>query len=191
MAARGDSTAQTGETQALSNSTTSSGNAAQTFGQLSPQLAGDIAHPAGYNPADLAKMNTEAQQTAGGADASAVGAGGLEAARTRNAGGADAAIASGTTGAAQGLSQAALRVSGRNADVKNQQREQALGEEGGIYGTSLGGANSSLDAAAGLSNANTNASNASWNWAKYLADPLLSAAGSAGGGYLQGLAKKP
>jgi len=180
--ARGDTTAQAGEKQALSNSTTSSGNAAQTFAQLSPQLAGDIAHPAGYSPTDLAKMQTEAQQTAGGANAGAEGEAALRTARTRNAGGADAALGQSATGASQGLSQAALRISGQNADVKQRQRAQALGEEGGLYGTSLGGATSSLDAAAGLSNANTNASNASWNWAKYILDPAMQAAGSAAGG---------
>src|ERR1700761_9407918 len=168
MAGRGDSVAQQGETQALSNSSTSSGNAAQTFAQLSPQLAGDIAHPEGYSPTDLAAMNTAAQQSAGGSEAAAVGQGALRSARTRNAGSADAAIGSGATGAGQGLSQAALRIAGNNANLKNQQREQALGEEAGIYGTSLGGANSSLNAAAGLSDANTNAANASWNWAKFL-----------------------
>ncbi len=176
MAARGDSTARAGETQALSNSQTSSGNAAQTFSQLAPAISGDITHPSGYAPADLAKMNTEAQQTAGGTQAAAVGQGGLQTARTRNKGGTDAAIGQAATSAGQGLSQAALRISGKNADVKQDQRSRALSEAGGLYGTSLGGANSSLNAVAGLSDADTNAKNASWNFMRYVGTPLLSAA---------------
>ncbi len=183
---RGDSKAQAGETQALANSNTLTGRGSQIFGTLAPQLEGDIAHPAGYNPTQLANMNTAAQQSAGGSQAGAVGQGGLLASRTNNAGGSTGAIAESSRRASQGLSGAALAISGKQADLQQQQRQRALAEEAGLYGENTGGATADLNAEANLSGANTNAANASWNWARYLADPLLQAGGSAAGGYLAG-----
>ncbi len=175
--ARGDQTAQAGEKQALTNSSDLSGKASQVYSSLAPTLAGDVAHAPGYNPSELANMNTAAQQSMGGAVAGATGQGGLLAARTNNAGAAAPAIADAARTGGQGLSKAALAISGENADLKQHQRSDALKGLQGLYGTNVGGATGSLDASA---------SNASWNWAKYILDPALGAAGSAAGGALAG-----
>jgi hypothetical protein len=180
--ARGDTTAQSGETAALGNSNTLNTNAQGVYGSLAPTLAAEVAHPAGYSPSDEAALNTAAQQSAGGSQAAAVGQGGLLAARTRNAGAPAAAIASSARSAGQGLSQAALKIAGQNADLKNRQQQEGIAGEEGLYGTGVSGGNQALGELANNANANTNASNASWNWAKYILDPAMQAAGSAAAG---------
>ncbi len=180
---RGDKQAQGASGQANSNANAEFGNAQSLYSTLTPQLEAQAANPSGYGPTDLAAMDTEAQQTAGGSEAGAVGQGALLAARTRNAGAAGKAISDSTRAAGEELSKGRLGVSVGNAKLKNQQREQALGELGGLTENQYGAANNSLGEVANNVNANTNASNASWNWAKYLLDPALEAGGKAGAAY--------
>jgi hypothetical protein len=73
-------------------STTAAANAGNLFGSLAPQLTAEATNPQGYGAPTLAKIDTANKQTAGGTQAGAVGQGALLAARTRNAGTADAAI---------------------------------------------------------------------------------------------------
>jgi hypothetical protein len=180
--ARGSSTAQTASTDALANSGTYAGNASNVFGDIAPMLESQAAHPQGMAPTDLAAANTSAQQSAGGTQAGAVGQGALLAARTRNAGGADAAIDSSARRAGQQLSTAGLQTILKNASLKQQQQQNAEGELGNLYGTSVAGGNGALNATAANVNANTSAENASWDWATDILDPTLKAAGSAAAG---------
>lgn len=174
---RGNDTAQDASKQGLSNATTFGSNAQGLYSVLAPALMGDIAHPPGISPDTLAKMNTAAQQSAGGSQAAAVGQGRLLAGRTRNPGSADAAIASAARSTGESLSDAALKTELANEQVKEHQRSQALGEAGGVYGTGVSGSNAGLGEVANNVNANTNAEDSSWSWARYLLDPALSAAG--------------
>lgn len=124
------------------------GNAGQLYGSLAPQLEAEAAHPVGYTQPQLAAMNTSAQQSAGGANAGAVGQGALLAARTKNAGTADAAIAQSGRQASQQLGKSALDISGKNADLQQTQQQEGLRGEQGLYGTELGASQNAL----GLSN---------------------------------------
>lgn len=175
--ARGSSTAQTASTDALADSSTYAGNAENVFGDLAPMLESQAAHPQGMAPTDLAAANTSAQQSAGGTQAAAVGQGALRAARTRNAGGADAAVGASARSAGQQLSNAGLSTVLKNASLKQNEQSQAEGELGNLYSTSVTGGNAALGATAANVNANTGASNASWDWATDLLDPALKAAG--------------
>ena len=123
-------------------------------------------------------MDTAAAQTAGGTEAGAVGAGNLAAARTRNAGGFGSAISDASRGAGETLSRGLLGVKLANANLKQQQRGQALSGLEGLYGTNVGASNQALGNVAGLVNSNTNAENASWDWTK----PLDALGGLAGSG---------
>lgn len=171
--ARGSSQATTGANTAQNISDVAGANAGSVYGELAPELTSEAAHPAGYDPATLAAMNTAAQQSAGGSEAAAVGQGALRAARTRNAGGGSAAIASGTRGAADALSKRALDVQTQNADLKNRQQQEGLTGLENLNATELGGAINSLQSIAPDVNANTNAQNASYNWFSKLAQPLF------------------
>jgi hypothetical protein len=167
-----------------SNANAFMGNANSLYGDLAPTLESEVAHPAGYAPTDLSAMETGAQQSAGGSQAGAVGQGGLYAARTGNKGGAAAAIADASRGAGQQLSKNLLGIRSANANLKNEQQQAGISGLTNLTGLETGASNTALGNVANLSNANTNAANASWDWAKDILDPTLQAGGTAAGGYL-------
>ena len=170
--ARGSRQAEAGMTTAQDNANTYGANAGSLFSTLSPDLQAQAANPQGYNPADVAKMTTAAAQTAGGSNAGAVGSAGLRAARTRNAGGGDAAIAESARDAGETLSKGVLGVQINNAQLKQRQQQEALGEMGGLYGTNVQGGNQALGEIAPLQRADTGEENASYNWATQLMEPM-------------------
>ena len=177
--ARGDQQAQTAESTANTSANTFGGNANSLYSSVAPQLMQDAAHPTGFTPEQEANMTTAAEQGAGGGQAAAVGQGALLGARTKNAGAAANAISEASRGAQRTLGQNTLGIKLASADLANQKRSQALSELGGLYGTSAGASNNALGEVASNSNANSNAANASWDWAKYTLDPALEAAGNA------------
>jgi hypothetical protein len=126
-------------------------------------------------------MRTASEESAGGANAGAVGQGALMAQRTRNAGTPDAAIQESAREAGRNVSRGALGTELEDAALK--QRKQAAAKQmmEGLTGITTGGANQALGASAAETNANTEAENASWNWAKYLLDPALQGAGQGAG----------
>lgn len=180
--ARGSDQARGAATSAQGISNTAGSNAQGLYSTLAPELINEATHPAGFAPTNLAGMNTAAEETAGGTQAAAVGQGALQAARTRNAGGSDAAIADASRSAGQQLSRGVLATQMANAKLKEGQREGGIHGLEGLYGTNLGSSVGALGQVAGNINADTNASNASWNWAKYILDPAMQAAGGAAAG---------
>ena len=182
---RGDQTASTAETTSAGNAGQFMGNASSLYGDLAPTLEGEIAHPAGYAPSDLSAMETGAEQSAGGSQAGAVGQGGLYAARTGNKGAAAAAIADASRGAGQQLSKNLLGIRSANANLKNEQQQAGISGLTNLTGLETGASNNALANIAPLSQANTAAQNASWDWSKDLLAPILDAGSkaAAGGGY--------
>jgi hypothetical protein len=174
-----------GSTQATGAATAAQGISNQTadrsaglYGTLAPQLQTEAAHPQGFAPTDLAAMNTAGQQSAGGGQASAVGAGALKAARTGNAGAADAAIGEAARTQGQTLSKAALGTQMANAELKQKQQQAGLSGLESLYGTNTGASVGALGQVAGNVNADVNAKDASWNWTK-LIDPITKASQAA------------
>ena len=84
--------------------------------------------------------------------------------------------------AGQQLSNASLQTVLKNAALKQQQQESAQRGLEGLYGESANAGNAALSATAANVNANTQAENASWDWAKDILDPAMQAAGQAAGG---------
>lgn len=177
--ARGDSQARQAETSGVNYSQNLQGQQNALYSTLSPTLQQDIAHPVGLNPYEKAQANTAAQESAGGSQAAAVGQGALQAQRTRNAGTADAAIGEGARSAGRNLSRAALSTELQDSAMKQQKQQQAKAELAGLYGVATPGGSQALSTVAQNSQANTAANNASWNWARYILDPALQAAGGA------------
>jgi hypothetical protein len=91
--------------------------------------------------------------------------------RTRNAGTADAAIQGSAQAGGRTLANAALGTEMADEALKQRKQAAAKGEMGNLYGIQTGGANNALGETAANVNANTNAAEQSWNWAKYLVDP--------------------
>jgi hypothetical protein len=174
--ARGSDQATTAGTSAQNMSNQFGANAGSLYSSLAPELESEAAHPAGFGPSEMAHMDTAAQQSAGGSNAGAVGQGALLASRTRNAGTADAAVQQSARDSGKTLSKATLGVQNQDAMLKQSQRRAALGGLQGLYGTEAGSSLGALGIVPQAVNANTNASNASWNWAKYLLDPAMGGA---------------
>lgn len=175
---RGSDVAQGAAGDARNISSTASTNAGSLYSTLAPGLMSEAANPAGFAPTDLASMNTDVQQSAGGTQAAAVGQGALQTARTRNAGGTDAAIGFASRGAGETASKGALSTQIANAKMKEGQRRAAVSGLEGLYNTNMGTSVGGLNAVAGNVNADTNAENASWDWTKGMdsVTGLLSAA---------------
>ncbi len=163
--ARGSQTAQNAANAGL-------GLEAQGASTLMPELQNETINPQGFSPIDQAKMTTAAEQSAGGSQAAATGKGALLAGRTKNPGAGAAAIGESARAAGENLSNETLKGQLANANLKAKQEEQG---QQGLEGLTLGG----LNAVAPNVNANTGAVNASYDWAKDIMDPILSAAGGA------------
>lgn len=127
-------------------------NSSDLYKKLFPMLMQEATSPTGYDPTDLAAMNTAAQQSQGGATAAAVGDLGLQAARSGNAGGAAAAEDEAVRSGQRNLSQTALGIKGANADLKEKQKQLGIQGLGGLYGQNTGDMLSAL----GLQNQSTN-----------------------------------
>lgn len=178
---RGSDQATSAATSAQNLSNTYSGNANSLFSAMTPMLMSEAVAPAGMSPTDMAATDTAGQQSAGGSQSAAVGAGALRAARTRNAGAPDAAIGQSTRTAGQQLSTAAVGTRLKNAALKQHQQSEGTSGLENLFAENLSGGNQALGQVAGDVNANTNAENASWDWAKDLFDPMMQAAASAYG----------
>lgn len=179
--ARGNDTASSAATTAQDQAKTSYGNANALFGPLSANLLSEAAHPAGIDPATMSRMDTASMEAAGGANGSAAAAGALRAARTRNAGAADAAIGSAARTSGETASRGILANRVKSAELAQQNRRSALTGLEGLFGQNLTGGNQASSAVASNVNANTEAENASWDWAKDLFVPLAQAGASAAG----------
>jgi hypothetical protein len=184
----GSQQAQTAAATAQRNSDTLTSNANGIFSTLTPALTAAAANPTGFGATTKANMNTAAQQSLGGATAGAVGQGGLLAARTRNAGGADAAISDAVRSTGQQFSENALDTEVRDAEMKEGQKQSALKGLQGIYGVDVGGANDALGEVSGAVNADTNRRNVTPTWIKALG--ALSGAAQAGATAYAGRGRK-
>lgn len=122
-----------------------SSNASGIYGPLASTLQSQAVHPSGLTPSQMAAQNTAAQQSAGGSNAATVGQGALLAARTRNAGAAQNAIAQGGRQASQNLSNAAVSTQQQNAGLQQQNQRAAQSGLQNLYGTEVGGAQSALN----------------------------------------------
>ena len=176
--ARGSSQATSAATSAQNLSNTGAGNASQLYGALAPELMTEMAAPQGIDPVTMAKMKTSNMQGAGGSQAAATGEGALLAGRTRNAGSADAAIAESTRHAGEQLSNANLKTDLANESLKEKERQSGTAGLESLYGINTNEALGGLGEVASNVNANTNAANASWDWAKYILDPMIASAKS-------------
>jgi hypothetical protein len=80
--------------------------------------------------------------------------------------------------------RAALGTELADTALKNQKMAAAKNELGGLYGTSTSGGNQALGEVASNVNANTQAANQSWDWAKYILDPAIEGSSRVGAAML-------
>lgn len=176
---RGAAAAATRNTEAGAGQNATYFNQGQdAFNTVFPQLVNQANQ--GLSPADKASLNTASQQSLGGTNASAVGAGGLAATRTRNAGAMAPALAAAAQSAQRQNSANALGTEGKSIAMK----QAALSALEGLYGTSSGAGNQALQGSNqaleqwNKADANTQA------WMKMVTD-LAGSAADAFGSYQQ------
>src|SRR5258708_6753022 len=104
-------------------------------------------NPKGYTPIQKANALTASSQSAGGGVASAVGQGGLLAARTGNAGGATAALDDAARSADVTNSKNALDIQNQSDALATQNKRIGLAGLNGIYDQANGQADASLNTA--------------------------------------------
>ena len=126
--------------------------------QLTGIYGGMATNPQGMTPQEKNDATTASMQSTGGSVAGAVGEGNLEAARTGNAGGYQAALADAARKGILQNSKNALAVNNANTALKEGQREQGVA---GLQGLQTGDQAASLNAMGqntGAINAEANAS---------------------------------
>jgi hypothetical protein len=155
-----------------------SGNAANVYGALEPQLAAEAAHPEGYSPAQMAAQTTGAEQTAGGGAAGATGGALLRAARTGNKGAGQAAISQASRNASQNLSQTNAGIQTASANLAAKRQGQAQAGLGNLYGENVGAGINALNSS---TNAFHDASQIKPFWEQLLLQGMQSAGQAASG----------
>jgi len=128
------------EQAAKGASGTASGYGAQAgnlAGTLIPTLKTDITNPTGYSPTETNKMLVAGEQGAGGATAGVTGRAGLTAARTRNTGALSGVLDEAARRKGQTLSENALNVENKSADLAQKKRAEAVSGMEGLYGTDV------------------------------------------------------
>jgi|SRR6185369_7245782 len=175
--ARGSDQANAAATNAVGQNKTLFGGGQQLYSTLAPSLQSQMANPQGFGPETLSRLDTAAQESAGGTNAAAVGQGALEESRTRNAGGSGMALSKAARESGKNLAQSTLQTRIANEGLKEQQRETAQKGLEGLYGTNVAGGNAALGQVASNVQANAAQEDASWGWAKNILAPALRAAG--------------
>lgn len=137
-------------------------NANDVFSTLDPQLKAEATAPQGYGANDLAAANTAVGQSTGGATAGAVGQAGLMAARTGNRGGFQSALGESAREGGRTNADAALKIQGANADLKQKQQQAGIQGLQGLYGTNVNATLGAMGLTPGTINAETNAGNSGW-----------------------------
>lgn len=109
-------------------------NAAEVGANLIPGLESEAKTPQGYTPVEMSHQLVAGEQGAGGATSGITGEGKLTAMRTRNAAGVPAALDEAERIKGRQLSQNALDVANKSADLGQKKQMFAQGELGNIYG---------------------------------------------------------
>jgi hypothetical protein len=154
---------------------------------LTPFLTSELEHPQGYSQGDTSAMLSSALGGAGGATAGIVGQANQEAAASRNAGGFQAVLDDAARARSKAAAGASEGIAAQNADLKQQQQQDASKQLQGMYGTDTSGMLQATGQEAPDINAEVNANNSGW---LQQATGVLSALGGAAGGagsILQGI----
>ena len=139
------------------------GQEAQGIGStLTPFLTEELQHPQGYSQQDTSAMLAAGMGGAGGATSGVTGQANLEAARSGNAGGFQAALDDAARSRSKASAGSAEGIAADNAQLKTQQQQDAAKGLQGMYGTDTSGMLSSMGQEAPDINAEVNAGKSGW-----------------------------
>jgi hypothetical protein len=107
----------------------------QIGSSLIPGLEQQANNPTGYSPQEMNDQLVAGEQGAGGANAGIVGQANLDVARSHNSAGYTAALGEAAREKTRTLSQNALDVKGKSADLAQKKQMYAQGQLGHLYDT--------------------------------------------------------
>lgn len=105
---------------------------------LVPQLQADVNNPQGFSPSQTNAMLVQGLGGAGGATSSILGQAGLAGARSRNVGAGTGVMDEAMREKMRTSAGVGLDVATKNAMLQQQQRQSALKQLEGLYGTNVG-----------------------------------------------------
>jgi hypothetical protein len=129
---------------------------------LDPFLTQELQHPQGYSPQDESAMLAAGLGGAGGATSGITGQANLEAARSGNSGGFQAALDDAARSRTKAAAGSAEGIAADNATLKSQQQQDAAKGLQGMYGTEQSGMLDAMGQVPQDINANVNAGKSGW-----------------------------
>lgn len=147
---------------ATDNSAQYGSDASQIGGTLTPFLTQRLLNPSGYSQGDMGAMLANAMGSAGGATSAITGQANLQAGRSRNDAGFSTALddaARQKTAAAASTSEG---VAANNANLKQDQSNNAAKMLSGLYGTDVGAQDSELNTANNATATGVEAGKSGW-----------------------------
>jgi hypothetical protein len=132
---------------ATGNAAQYGGDASAIGGKLTPFLTQRLINPEGYSQGDMGAMIANAFGSAGGATSGITGQANLEAGRSRNDAGFSSALDAAARDRTQAAAQASEGVASNNANLKQDQSNNAAKMLAGLYGTDVGAQGDALNTA--------------------------------------------
>lgn len=123
------------------------GNASAIGGNLVPFETQRLLNPSGYSQADMGAMLANALGSGGGATSGITGQANLEAGRSRNDAGFSTALAEAARARTAAAAHASEGIAENNANLKQDQSNNAAKMLSGLYGTDVGAQNDALNTA--------------------------------------------
>lgn len=147
---------------ATNNAATYGGDASSIGGQLTPFLMQRLTNPQGYSQGDMGAMLANAMGSAGGATSGITGQANLQAGRSRNDAGFSSALDAASRSRTQAAAGASEGIAANNANVKQDQQNNAAKMLQGLYGTDVGAQDANLNTANSATNTSIAAGQSGW-----------------------------
>lgn len=132
---------------ATGNAAQYGGNASAIGGNLTPFLTQRMLNPQGFSQGDMGAMLANAFGSAGGATSGITGQANLQAGRSRNDAGFSTALDDAARQRAAAAAQTSEGIAANNANLKQDQSNNAARMLQGLYGTDVGAQNEALNTA--------------------------------------------
>lgn len=147
---------------ATGNAAQYGGNASAIGGNLVPFETQRLLNPSGYSQGDMGAMLANAFGSSGGATSGITGQANLQAGRSRNDAGFSTALAEAARARTAAAAHASEGIAENNANLKQDQSNNAAKMLAGLYGTDVGAQNDALNTANNATNTGIEAGKSGW-----------------------------
>lgn len=147
---------------ATGNAAQYGGDASSIGGTLTPFLTQRLLNPSGYSQGDMGAMLANAFGSSGGATSGITGQANLQAGRSRNDAGFSTALAEAARARTAAAAHASEGIAENNANLKQDQSNNAAKMLAGLYGTDVGAQNDALNTANSATQTGIEAGKSGW-----------------------------